>query len=177
MQSNSPVECDQTSVMFTGEYMYNVIECNVMFTSEHADPVSSEVGLAHDGAEDPPLQQIGDDHHEHIQQEDPVGDGQVQDVEVGHGLHAGVSEDNEPCQPVPGQPGDADEKVQDGGSDRFHADHPGGDRLHDGVVGGTVAVVQLFHRERSRLEEVLVHRIGEVVDDSEKVEYVGHRAD
>ena len=106
-----------------------------MLTGEHADPVGGEVCLAHDCSEDPPLEQVSDDHHGHIEQEDSVRDGQVQDVEVGDGLHACISEDDEPSQTVPGQPGDADEDVQDGSGDRFRADHPGGYRFHDGMVG------------------------------------------
>ena len=61
---------------------------------ELVDGGRSEVDLAHGLAEDPVGVHARHDEEGDADQEALVGESQVEDVEVGHGLHLGVAEDD-----------------------------------------------------------------------------------
>lgn len=82
---------------------------------ELVDAGRGHVHLAHDVAERPELHGHGDDQERYADQEALVGDRQVHDVHVGHGLHLGEPDHHVDDQRVADQSDDAHDYVQDFG--------------------------------------------------------------
>ena len=114
---------------------------------EQVDGEEHEVDLAHGEAEHPVLQDGGGGQERQADDEEHVGDGQVENVHVGDRLHLGVTQHHVDHQPVAQPAQGQDDYVADGADPREHLVHHGETRvIHAGGVAwqlGDIGVVVL----------------------------------